>query len=315
MMKTGFVSHPIYRQHDTGPSHPESPERLAAIEGHLVKNGLISELAEIKPADDPDLAVWIDAVHPPRYYETLKKMVPEGETIYLDPDTPFSPLSLAAAEKAVSGVLTAVDWVMAGSVQNAFCAIRPPGHHAEANRPMGFCLFNNIAIAARYLQKKYHLERIFVLDWDVHHGNGTQHLFYSDPTVFYFSTHQYPFYPGTGSERERGEGEGEGFTLNCPLPSGAGDLEILHRFEKVMAPALATFKPDFILISAGFDAHQDDPLASLEVTDEGFSEMTQIVRSLAETHCQGRIVSSLEGGYNLAALARSVGRHLEVLSG
>lgn len=313
-MKTGFVSHPIYRQHDTGPAHPESPERLAAIEGHLVKSGLISELVEIKPADDPDPAAWIDTVHHPRYYETLKKRVPEDETVYLDPDTPFSPMSLAAAEKAVSGVLTAADRVMSGSIRNAFCAVRPPGHHAEADRAMGFCLFNNVAIAARYLQKKHHLERIFILDWDVHHGNGTQHLFYSDPTVFYFSTHQYPFYPGTGSERERGEGEGEGFTLNCPLPSGAGDLEILRRIETIMAPALAAFKPDFILISAGFDAHRSDPLASLQVTDEGFSEMTQIVRSLAETHCGGRIVSCLEGGYHLAALARSVGRHLEVLS-
>ena len=313
-MKTGFISHPIYRRHDTGPGHPESPQRLAAIEGHLVKTGLISELIEIKPADFPDLALWIDAVHQPGYYETLKKIVPAERTIYLDPDTPFSPMSLAAAEKAVEGVLTAADRVMAGNIDNAFCAIRPPGHHAESNRAMGFCLLNNVAIAARYLQKKHHLERIFILDWDVHHGNGTQHLFYSDPTVFYFSTHQYPFYPGTGSERERGEGEGEGFTLNCPLPEGAGDLDILQRIETVMAPALAAFNPDFILISAGFDAHRDDPLAGLQVTDEGFSEMTQIVRSLAQTHCQGRIVSCLEGGYNLAALARSVGRHLEGLS-
>lgn len=313
-MKTGFISHPIYRQHDTGPGHPESPQRLASIEGHLVKTGLISELIEVKPVDDPDLAVWIDAVHQPGYYETLKRVVPQGRTIYLDPDTPFSPMSLAAAEKAVEGVLTAVDRVMAGSVDNAFCAVRPPGHHAESNRAMGFCLLNNVAIAARYLQKKHRLERIFILDWDVHHGNGTQHLFYSDPTVFYFSTHQFPFYPGTGSERERGEGEGEGFTLNCPLQRGAGDVDLLHRLEKVMAPALAAFKPDFILISAGFDAHRDDPLAGLEVTDDGFSEMTRIVRSLAQTHCQGRIVSCLEGGYNLAALARSVGRHLEALS-
>lgn len=313
-MKTGFISHPIYRQHDTGPSHPESPERLAAIEEYLVKSGLNSELAEIKPSDYPDLADWIAAVHHPRYYETLKSRVPREETVYLDPDTPFSPMSLAAAEKAVSGVLTAIDRVLSGSIQNAFCAIRPPGHHAEANRAMGFCLLNNVAIAARYLQKKHRLERVFILDWDVHHGNGTQDLFYSDPTVFYFSTHQFPFYPGTGSERERGEGEGEGFTLNCPLPSGAGDSDMLHRIEKVMAPALAAFNPDFILISAGFDAHREDPLANLRVTDDGYSEMTQVVRSLAETHCGGRIVSCLEGGYHLAALARSVARHLEVLS-
>ncbi|MGB3942733.1 MAG: histone deacetylase [Candidatus Manganitrophaceae bacterium] len=310
-MKTGFVTHPIYRRHDTGPGHPESAERLAAIEGYLAKTGLLSELVEIVPGDDPDPAVWIKSVHDPDYYQALKKMVPRDERIYLDPDTPYSPMSLAAAEKAVAGVLTAIDRVMAGVVQNAFCAVRPPGHHAESNRAMGFCLFNNVAIGARYLQKRHGLERVFILDWDVHHGNGTQQMFYSDPTVFYFSTHQSPFYPGTGSERERGEGPGEGFTLNCPLPRGAGDKEILDCFEKVMAPALAAFQPDFILISAGFDAHRNDPLAGLTVTEEGFFEMTRIVRFLAETHCQGRIVSCLEGGYHLAALARSVGRHLE----
>ncbi|MBI3805850.1 MAG: histone deacetylase [Nitrospirae bacterium] len=313
-MKTGFVSHPIYRQHDTGPSHPESPQRLASIEGHLVKTGLISELIEIAPATYPDLADWIGAVHQPTYYQTLQKLVPDRQRVYLDPDTPFAPMSLPAAEKAVAGVLTAIDRVMSGNVQNAFCAVRPPGHHAEADRAMGFCLLNNVAIGARYLQKKYRLPKVFILDWDVHHGNGTQHIFYADPTVFYFSTHQYPFYPGTGSERERGAGAGEGFTLNVPMASGDGDREMLERFEKVLAPTLSAFNPDFILISAGFDAHRDDPLASLAVTARGFAEMTEIVRSLAETHCQGRVVSCLEGGYNLAALARSVGEHLTVLS-
>jgi acetoin utilization deacetylase AcuC-like enzyme len=215
---------------------------------------------------------------------------------------------------AVSGVLTAIDRVMEGSLLNAFCAVRPPGHHAESNRAMGFCLFNNVAIGARYLQKRHGLKRIFILDWDVHHGNGTQHSFYDDPTVFYFSTHQYPFYPGTGSEAERGAGEGEGTTLNCPLPSGSGDREMLSIFEKELASSVMSFSPDFILLSAGFDAHRDDPLASLQVTDGGFREMTRIVKSLAQTACQGRVVSSLEGGYNLAALARSVGVHLEILS-
>ncbi|HLG22614.1 MAG TPA: histone deacetylase [Candidatus Manganitrophaceae bacterium] len=319
-MKTGFVTHPIYLQHETGPGHPESPQRLKAIERHLAETGLRSKLTWIEPTPPPDLARWIAEIHSTAYYQSLQEQdrslhgTPHARRfLYLDPDTPLSPGSLAAAEMAVSGVLTAIDRVMAGSLENAFCAVRPPGHHAEAHRAMGFCLFNNIAVGARYLQKKYGLQRVLIVDWDVHHGNGTQRSFYRDPTVFYFSTHQFPFYPGTGSESERGEGEGEGFTLNCPLPAGSGDREILHRFEKFLAPAMDSFKPEFILVSAGFDAHREDPLAGLEATEEGFGEMTQMVLSLAKTNCRGRLVSCLEGGYNLSALARSVGRHLEEL--
>jgi acetoin utilization deacetylase AcuC-like enzyme len=220
-----------------------------------------------------------------------------------------------AALMAVSGLLTAIDEVMAGRLRNGFCAVRPPGHHAESTRAMGFCIFNNIAIGARYLQLHHQCKRVFIIDWDVHHGNGTQNSFYADPSVFYFSTHQYPFYPGTGSAKERGVDDGEGFTVNCPLSAGAGDQEILRLFNKELSVAVSAFQPDFILISAGFDAHRDDPLASLQVTDDGFSEMTHIVKGLAETYCGGRVVSCLEGGYDLAALARSVGRHLEVLAG
>jgi len=211
-------------------------------------------------------------------------------------------------------VLTAVDQVMDGTLNNAFCALRPPGHHAEADHAMGFCLFNNVAVAARYIQKKYHLPKIFIIDWDVHHGNGTQNAFYDDASVFYLSSHQFPCYPGTGSAKENGQGLGEETTLNLPLKAGTDDTELLRIFEKVLPDALAAFQPDFILISAGFDAHRDDPLAALEISDSGFAEMTNIVRSLAETHCQGRIVSCLEGGYHLDALARSVKKHLSVLS-
>lgn len=314
-MKTALITHPIYLRHDNGPGHPESDQRLTAIRNRLGRSEVQSRLTFLEPSVPPDLSTWIGEVHLPAYYRSLQKMRPQRGSVYLDPDTPYSPQSLDAAEMAVSGTLTAIDRVMSGSVENAFCAVRPPGHHAEADRAMGFCLFNNVAIGARYIQKKYRLQRILIIDWDVHHGNGTQHSFYQDPTVFYFSTHQFPFYPGTGSEAERGRGDGEGFTLNCPLSAGAGDREILSEFEKKLIPAMEEFKPDFVLISAGFDAHREDPLAGLEVTEEGFGELTRLVRSMARSHCAGRIVSCLEGGYNLDALSRSVTRHLEVLSG
>ncbi|MFQ5780005.1 MAG: histone deacetylase family protein [Nitrospiria bacterium] len=320
MKMTGFITHPLYLRHETGPGHPETSRRLTAIQDRVTRpdegsgGTFRSQLAFFSPSLHPELSEWIVEVHHHSYYQALRERAPQRGRIYLDPDTPCSPESLAAAEMAVSGVLTAADRVMEGTVENAFCALRPPGHHAEPDHAMGFCLFNNVAIGARYLQKMYQLKRIFILDWDVHHGNGTQHRFYDDQTVFYFSTHQYPFYPGTGSEQERGDGDGEGFTCNCPLPAGSGDLEILSAFENNLIPAVEAFRPDFIMISAGFDAHRDDPLANLEVTETGFGEMTKVVKSLAERYCQGRIISCLEGGYNLDALARSVESHLEVLS-
>lgn len=314
-MATGLITHPLYLEHETGNGHPESKERLRAIFHHLADTEVGARLTPIQPLLRPDVADWITKVHTPAYHRALKNSIPRQGHVDLDPDTPCSSGSFAAAQMAVSGLLTAIDRVMDGSLQNAFCALRPPGHHAEADRAMGFCLFNNVAIGARYLQEQYGLERILIVDWDVHHGNGTQHIFYEDATVFYFSTHQYPFYPGTGAASERGGQGGEGATLNCPLSSGAGDREILARFEKALAPAMADFKPEFVLISAGFDAHREDPLASLSVTDDGFAEMTKVVQSLAQTDCGGRLVSSLEGGYNLNALARSVARHLDVLAG
>ncbi len=323
MKKTGFVTHPFFLQHDTGRGHPETARRLTAIGKRLFRQGaggpddtkeLRTRLMRLSPSSHPELSRWITENHHPSYYQSLKDQIPEQGHIYLDPDTPCSSESLAAAEMAVSGVLTAIDRVMDGSVSNAFCALRPPGHHAEPDRAMGFCLFNNVAVGARYLQLKYGLKRILIIDWDVHHGNGTQNSFYSDPTIFYFSTHQYPFYPGTGSDQERGEKEGEGFTVNSPLVAGSGDLEIHTAFEKKLIPAVKAFDPDFILISAGFDAHKDDPLAGLEVTESGFFELTKRVMSLANQHCHGRIVSCLEGGYHLNALARSVQSHLEALS-
>lgn len=312
--KTGFVCHPDYLKHDTGPHHPESPQRLRAIEGHLAKTGLLDQLVKTEPLSETDVLMqWIGEIHTPLYIRHLERSSPAEGAVYLDPDTVMTPFSLQAAITAVGGCLSAVDGVMEGRITSAFCALRPPGHHAEAGRAMGFCLFNTVAIAARYVQKKHGLGKVLIVDWDVHHGNGTQNAFYDDPTVLYFSTHQYPFYPGTGRASERGRGEGEGFTMNCPLSAGTGDDEYIRTFEEVLAPAVESFRPDFILISAGFDAHRDDPLAGMKVTEEGYRHMTRILKDLAGRLCQNRIVSCLEGGYNLTALARSVEAHITTL--
>jgi acetoin utilization deacetylase AcuC-like enzyme len=236
-------------------------------------------------------------------------------TLLDSPDTGIGPDSYEVALLSVGGVLTAIDKVMMGKISRVFCAVRPPGHHAEKGRAMGFCIFNNVAIGARYLQGKYSLERVLIIDWDTHHGNGTENAFWSDPTVFYISIHQYPHYPGTGSRLEKGIEAGEGYTLNIPLPAGSGNKEYIEAFNELLVPAINTFSPQFILISAGFDAHQDDPLSGMLLTEDGFEEMTRIILQVAQEHCQGRIVSVLEGGYNLIALSRSVERHLYILRG
>ncbi|MBI3603919.1 MAG: histone deacetylase, partial [Nitrospirae bacterium] len=301
--------------HHAGPGHPESPERLKAIEAHLLKSGLMDQLTPVSVTrrSEEEVAPWIDAVHAAGYREAIHRAVPPQGVRYLDADTGLSPGSWPAALTAVGGVLNAVDEVMSGRVQNVFCAVRPPGHHAESSRAMGFCLFNNVAIAARYLQRQHTIGKVAIIDWDVHHGNGTQEIFYEDPTVFYVSTHQYPHYPGTGGEGETGRGAGKGFTLNCPMPAGQGDDDYERVFTGTIIPAVKDFGPEFILISAGFDAHRDDPLAGMNVTEKGFGGLTRLIRQLADGACQGRIVSCLEGGYNLPALARSVEAHLNAL--
>jgi acetoin utilization deacetylase AcuC-like enzyme len=214
---------------------------------------------------------------------------------------------------AAGGMLTAIDAVMEQNITNAFCAVRPPGHHALEDKAMGFCIFNNIAIGARYIQKKHQLSKILIVDWDVHHGNGTQAEFYDDPNVLYFSVHQYPFYPGTGSLAEKGSGNGVNSIINVPLPAGSGDDDYVGAFEETLAPAALTFSPDFVLISAGFDAHKDDLLGAMKVTQQGFTKLTQIVKSIAEKCCSGRLVSILEGGYGFEGLAASVEAHIRVL--
>ena len=311
MGKTGLVYHPAYLEHDMGAGHPESPHRLRAIMQRLEQSGTAARLMKIDPRRAED--EWITQVHTPSYLATLNREAPTTGRVSLDPDTSMSAGSLTAAYMATGGALAAVDAIMMDQVEHVFCAMRPPGHHAEAGRAMGFCLFNNVAIAARYVQKKYRLSRVLIVDWDVHHGNGTQHSFEGDPSVFFFSTHQYPHYPGTGRATERGTGAGEGFTINVPMEAGEGDEEYHEIFLKSLVPAADRFRPEFIIISAGFDAHKDDPLASMGLTEAGYTDLTNIVAGIATRHAQGRILSSLEGGYNLTALAASVEAHIRAL--
>ena len=308
---TGFVYSDVYLKHNTGAGHPERAERLTAIVDRLQQSGLLAEMVRLEPvAAAPE---WITAVHSPQYLERVRTNCLAGAPHLDSTDTPVSAESYAAALSAAGGVLAAVDGVMSGKVRNAFCAVRPPGHHALKERAMGFCLFNNVAIAARYLQKQHKLARVLIVDWDVHHGNGTQAAFNDNPTVFYFSTHQSPFYPGTGRAEERGEGKGVGSKLNVPLPAGSGDADYLKAFEEKLKPAADAFKPDFVLVSAGFDAAQGDLLGRMKITPDGYAALTRIVKSIAERHCQGRLVSVLEGGYNLEALAASVEAHVRTL--
>lgn len=310
MAQTGFVYHDDYLKHNAGNWHPESPSRLEAIVNHLDKINLLSKLIRIEPYEAS--LDWISCIHSTKYISYIENSCKTGIT-QLDADTGVSADSYKVALLAVGGVLAAVDTVMEEKIDNAFCAIRPPGHHAERDRAMGFCLFNNVAIAAKYIQQNYQLKKVLIIDWDVHHGNGTQNSFYSDPTVFYFSIHQWPHYPGTGHNTETGTGAGTGFTLNVPLGPGDDDQVYLKIFKDTLIPAAKKFTPDFILISAGFDAHQNDPLAGMNLTEHGYAALTTVIKDFAINVCQGRIISLLEGGYNLNVLAKSVEFHLKAL--
>ena len=309
--KTGFVCHDIYLEHKTTPGHPESPRRLAAITERLKAGGLDAQLVHLAPEPAPEK--WLRTIHDARYIERARRACAEGDAILDTGDNPISTKSYDAAVMAAGGVLTAVDAVMEGRVANAFCAVRPPGHHALADRAMGFCMFNNVAIGTRYVQQQYDLAKVLIVDWDVHHGNGTQATFYDDPSVLYFSVHQYPFYPGTGTESETGRGKGLNTTINVPLPAGSDDSDYLEAFEKKLRPAAVAFAPDFVFVSAGFDAHENDTLGGMRVTTDCFGKLTRIVKGIAEQFCKGRIVSVLEGGYGLEDLAASVETHLRVL--
>jgi acetoin utilization deacetylase AcuC-like enzyme len=311
MARTGLVRSPVFRRHATGPGHPERPARLEAIDRRLEETGLLARLTPVEP--HPAEERWIEAVHDPGYIRRVERACASGERLLDSPDTGIGAESFATALLAAGGALALVDAVLEGRLDNGFAAVRPPGHHAERDRAMGFCLFNNAAVAARYAQRRHAARRVLIVDWDVHHGNGTQHAFEEDPSVLYCSLHQWPLYPGTGAAAERGRGAGEGFTLNLPLPPGSGDADWLGAFDRHLIPAADSFRPDLVLVSAGFDAHRDDPLAGTLLSGAGFSGLTQRVCDLARRHCGGRLISLLEGGYHLRALADCVAAHLEGL--
>ena len=310
-MATGYVYHPIYLQHDTG-QHVEVAARLEAIISYLEKGGLKSKLTPIEPR--PATVDEIALVHQRQYIKEIEETAAKGGG-WLDADTVMSADSYQAALYAAGGVIRATEVVMGGEVSSAFALVRPPGHHATSGQAMGFCLFNNVAIAAEYALKKYKLERILIIDFDVHHGNGTQGTFYDSPLVMYISTHEYPFYPGTGAIDETGSGEGRGTNLNIPLPAGCGDNEYLEVFEQIIVPAARRFNPQLILVSTGYDGHWADPLAMMNLSVSGFALMAGTIKGLADELCGGRLALTLEGGYNLEALAASIKATFDVLLG
>ena len=313
MARTGLVCDPRFELHKTSIGHPERPERLQAISRALKDRGLMSHTVAIDPkAADISL---VQRNHDAEYLTRIHSWCEQGRAHGDTPDTDLSPESFDIALLAAGGLIQAVDAVMAGQIDNAFCAVRPPGHHAEHNIAMGFCLINNVAVAARRLIEDHHLQRVLILDWDVHHGNGTQHSFYEDPKVLYVSLHGHPgiLYPGTGYEHERGQGDGEGFTLNVPIIPPGGDAVWRKAFDEKILPKVEDYKPEFVLISAGFDAHRLDPLGPLELETESFGWMSEVMLDVARRHCSGRLVSVLEGGYHLQALADSACLHVERL--
>ena len=312
MPGVGLIAHPDFSRHDTGFGHPERPERLLAIRSRLAETGLRDRLLDISPRI---LEVeWLEKVHTSTYISDVKRRCEQNIRLMDAGDTFICPASFEVACLAAGAACEAVEAVMDDRADAVFCVTRPPGHHAERDRAMGFCLFNNVAVAARYIQEAHRLERILIVDWDVHHGNGTQHIFEEDPTVFYFSVHQYPHYPWfSGGSGETGIGAGRGTNLNAPLPAGAGDEQFLRAFDELLAPEMGRFQPEFVIVSAGFDAHVDDPLSGTRVTADGFAEMTRRVHQLARMYANGRLISVLEGGYDLNGLALCVEYHLSAL--
>jgi acetoin utilization deacetylase AcuC-like enzyme len=334
MPLVAFVSSPRYVEHETSMFHPERPDRIRAIHRAVRAAGLVdspdpfpdfeldlgamprapAKLLEVKPV--PADEQWVLAVHTPEHLAKVKHVAEIGGGVLDLGDTPIGPKSFGIAMLSLGGVLTACDMVMGGWVKRAFAAVRPPGHHAEPDRAMGFCLFANVAIGARYLQRKHNIQRVAIVDFDVHHGNGTQAVFEADPSVFFVSLHQHPrtCYPGSGFEWEKGVGPGVGYTLNIPFRPRATDADYLEAIRTKVIPAVENFKPQVLMVSAGFDAHLDDPLAEVELSEEGFGRMTAELVALGDRCCEGRIISALEGGYDLRALGRSVVRHLIALS-
>jgi len=309
--KTGIVKDKRYLQHSAGFAHPESPERLRAIYAMLDNSAMNWKFMEIEPREATHAE--IAAIHSPSYIEFVAGTAGQ-DCVMLDPDTATSPETYAIAKLAAGGVCNAIDAVISGSVDNAFAFIRPPGHHAERDAAAGFCIFNNVAIGAMHAILKHGMKKVLIVDWDLHHGNGTQRSFYDDPRILYFSTHQYPYYPGTGSLDEIGRGKGKGYTVNVPLQGGAGDDAFVKIFRRLLVPVAEEFKPELVLVSAGFDIYFQDPLGSMRVTPEGFAALTRIVLTIADNCCNGRLVAVLEGGYNVQGLMRSVKAVLQEMS-
>jgi acetoin utilization deacetylase AcuC-like enzyme len=301
-----FLASAHAEDHDTGVGHPEQAARFDAALKGLPRP---VDAAPPRAATDDELALC----HTREYIAIAKRDIGSGRKDLSTGDTAISPGSLDASLHAAGTMLTAVDRVVSGEAKNAFCVVRPPGHHARPEQGMGFCVFNSIAVAARYAQRRHGIGRVLIVDWDVHHGNGTQDIFYSDKSVFFFSTHQSPWYPGTGARNETGEGAAEGTNLNCPLPAGSGREQILGAFHELLVPAAETFQPDLVMISAGFDSRAGDPLGNFFLTDQDFFDLTQLMMEVADRHADGRVVSVLEGGYNLPGLTAGVNAHARAL--
>lgn len=315
-MKIGIIKSNEYLKHQMGAFHPESPNRLKVIYEMIEKNFPInsdnSPFVFINPRKATKQELML--IHTSPYITAIEK-TQNKERVILDPDTSTCPETYNVACLAVGGVLEAIDRIMKGEIKNAFALIRPPGHHAEADRAMGFCFFNNIAIGAEYLIQKYKLKRVLIVDWDLHHGNGTQNAFYFRSDVLYFSTHQFPYYPGTGKENEVGSGNGEGYIVNVPLSPGKNDKDFLYIFQNILRPIAEQFKPEFILVSCGFDICEGDPLGGMKVTSQGFGVLALELKKIAEKLCKGRLLLVLEGGYSLNCLREGVKEILKVLSG
>jgi acetoin utilization deacetylase AcuC-like enzyme len=306
-MSTAFITHPDCLKHNMGAGHPERPARLAAIEDQLIAAGVADYLQryEAPLATDEQLA----RVHPMQYVRAIREAAPETGTVHLDPDTAMNPHTLSAALHAAGAAVLATDLVMTKKADSAFCSVRPPGHHACRARPMGFCIFNNVAVAARHALHAHGLERIAIVDFDVHHGNGTEEIFENDPQVLMASTFQHPFYPYSGSESAASN------MVNVPLPAGAGSQQFHEAVTKFWLPALEEFQPELVIFSAGFDAHIEDEMAMLQLKDADYRWVTEQIKAIADRYAKGRIVSMLEGGYALSALGRSVVQHVRVLAG